>query len=368
MASQKEKDVSEYYKNFLVSNVKNRKNLTKEVLYNLYKKPVKDSEENTPHIQPAEKNATHQADILYLPNDDGYKYGLTVVDVGSRLMDCEPLKSKDSKATLAAIQKIYKRKILSMPTYSIEVDAGTEFKGEFKQFFEKKGIDVRVAEAGRHRQQALVESRNGSIARPLLQRQTAEELLTGEPSVEWVQYLPTVVKFLNERFERKAEKTDDKNPDYNEIFKDTRCKGQACKLLDVGSKVRYQLDEPRDVLTDKKLHGNRFRAGDIRLSMKVTEVERYQLIPGQVPLYKIKGRTALYTKNQLQVVDEKANLPPASVQEKFIIEKLLDKKKVKGKVYFLVKWKGYDKETLEPRTTLIKDVPSLVKKYEDDEK
>ena len=57
-----------------------------------------------------------------------------------------------------------------------------------------------MAQSGRSRQQALIESRNKSIAQPLLMRMTAEELLTSETSREWIEYLPDVIKFLNERF------------------------------------------------------------------------------------------------------------------------------------------------------------------------
>ena len=70
-----------------------------------------------------------------------------------------------------------------------------------------------------------------------------------------------------------------------------------------------------------------------------------------------------YTKNQLQVVKEEA-LPGAP--KKFIVEKILEKKKEKGKIFFKIKWKGFpaDKNSWEPRTQLIKDVPTLIKDFE----
>ncbi len=39
-------------------------------------------------------NEVHQADILHLPNDNGYKYALTVVDIATRYKDAEPLTTK----------------------------------------------------------------------------------------------------------------------------------------------------------------------------------------------------------------------------------------------------------------------------------
>ncbi len=362
------KTIEQYYKDYSATG-KDKHALQKELLYQLYKRPTKDSRDNTPTTQSAPKNAIHQADILYLPNDDGYKYALTVVDVGSRLTECEPLKVRDSKTTLGAIKKIYNRRILSLPTDSMQVDAGTEFQKEFKQYFESKKITVRVAETGRHRQQALVESRNGSIARILLGRQTAEELITKERSVTWVKHLPKLIELLNKKFERKTEPAfkkgmkEEENPDYEKIFGDVRSTKGTSDLIPIGAKVRFQLDEPRSVVDDKKLYGG-FRAGDIRWSMNVETVERYQLRPNQPPLYKITNRTNLFTKNQLQAVSEDAKLPPESVLDKYIIDKILEKRKSKGKVELLILWKDYKDPTWEPRSEIIKDVPQLVKEFE----
>lgn len=65
--------ISQFYKTFGVEGT-NEKDLKKEKLYNLIKVPKKDKGKNMPHIDDFIKNATQQADILFLPNDDGYKY------------------------------------------------------------------------------------------------------------------------------------------------------------------------------------------------------------------------------------------------------------------------------------------------------
>jgi hypothetical protein len=93
------------------------------VLNNLTKVPTKDSNLTMPHTTEEEKYAVEQADLLFLPDDDGFKYLLVVVDVATRLTDAEPLKSKESKVVLKAMQKIFKRKILKIPK-RLEVDAG----------------------------------------------------------------------------------------------------------------------------------------------------------------------------------------------------------------------------------------------------
>ena len=141
------KDLATFYKTFDLKQVKNIKNLQDQILYQLYKTNKKSDQQPTFDIY--KRNFTHQADILYLPSDSGFKYGLTVVDIGSRLTDCMPLKSKSSLAVKNAIEKIYNRpvaeRILEKPE-RIEVDDGSEFKGVFKKYCDDNKIFIRYAE------------------------------------------------------------------------------------------------------------------------------------------------------------------------------------------------------------------------------
>ena len=52
----KKKDIDEFYKSFDLSKVKNKNNLKNELLYQLYKKPIKDNKQNTPTYAPNEEN------------------------------------------------------------------------------------------------------------------------------------------------------------------------------------------------------------------------------------------------------------------------------------------------------------------------
>ena len=125
-------DTEKYYTKFLVSDIKNKKKIQEHVFYQLFKRPKNDI--IPPQIISPEDhkpNQIHQADLLYLPIDDGYMYGLTVVDTGSRLTDCEPIRDKKAITVLNAIKKIYDRGILKIPEVSLEVDAGSEFKTYF---------------------------------------------------------------------------------------------------------------------------------------------------------------------------------------------------------------------------------------------
>ena len=83
------------------------------VINNLLKVPKREDSINAPHIQNDTKDAIHQADLLFLPDDDGYKYTLVVIDLATSTLDAEPLKNKESKTVGKALKKIYKRKFLN---------------------------------------------------------------------------------------------------------------------------------------------------------------------------------------------------------------------------------------------------------------
>lgn len=145
-------DKEKYYRTYGIEPV-SKNFLIKQELENLYKRPKKNSKINEPHYPIIEPDYVQQADLLHLPNDNGYKYVLVVVDLGSRLTDVEPLKDKTSETVKKAFKSIYKRNILKMP-YRLETDPGSEFKGVVKTYFEKHGARIRYGKPGRHRQQA----------------------------------------------------------------------------------------------------------------------------------------------------------------------------------------------------------------------
>lgn len=327
----------------------------------MYKKPKKDKGLNAPHFMESKPHFTQQADLLYLPNDNGYKYALVVVDVYDGRVDAKPLKTKKATEVLNAFKNIYKKGILKKP-HIITFDEGREFKGPVKKWFQEKKVQVKYAQPGRHRQVGFVESKNKQIALGLFKRMTAQEILTGVPSFEWVEDLPKIIAGINE-YAKPRKKVSD--------YADPVCEGDSCTLLDIGTKVRVALDNP--ITADekgKRLHG-KFRATDIRWSPEVHTITNIYLNPGAPPLYQVDNGKVAYTKNQLQVVPENEKLPPKKVirgkPDMFKVEKILDKKKMKGRWYYLVKWVGFDDpedNTWELATKLREDVPDIVASYE----
>jgi len=142
--------------------------------------------------------------------------------------------------------------------------------------------------------------------------------------------------------------------------------GDARKVLEQGTRVRVALDAPRDVTSNKRLPGA-WRESDVRWSTKPRTITKTLMAPGTPIMYLLDNPDGspdydvLYTKNQLQVIKEEK--PKYNIYE---VSKLVAKKKEKGKIYYRVRWKGYDalSDTWEKRTNLMEDCPKLVKEYD----
>ena len=357
-----------YYDKFFSSDVRkeDRHLLKSELMYQLFQTPQKEERKyavTTLRNEDHKPNIIHQMDLLYLPTDTStkkaYKYALGIVDLGSR--DCMflPLQTHSSKEVVAKLKKLYKPKnsLFKKPD-EIECDAGKEFQGEFAKYCKDNDIYLRVAQVARSRQNSVIEGLNSIVAKSLLRNMVMTELNTGEESRDWVEYLKELIPSLNKRYHRKPVVL---TP--TEIMADPRIK-PGSELLNNGETCRVQLNKPIDLM-GRKLHGNTFRQGDIRWSLKPTTIERVQIVPNQPVLYKLKGYNPLYTREQLQVVPAVSNLPP--LRNTYIIEKIIDKRKKSNRIEYLIKWQNYPDtaNTWESRKELIKDGNTdIIKEFE----
>ena len=157
-----------------------------------------------PRFDVSAKDEVHQADLLFLPHDNvkagrvnkTYRYALTLVDVGTRYKEAEPLTSKDSKEVAKAFEKIYSRH-LKYPKL-LQVDPGREFMGAVSQLMEKHSVKIRRGRTEIHRDQGVVERFNRTLAERLFGYQYAKELKNPHKrNREWVKRLPEVIKALN---------------------------------------------------------------------------------------------------------------------------------------------------------------------------
>jgi len=176
--------------------------LIKQALWQIYLPSVRYIPR--PKFNVSAPNAVHQADLLFLPHDKlprgrkSYKYTLTAVHVTSRYKEAAPLTSKDSAEVAKAFQLIYKRSPLTWAQL-LQEDTGREFMGSVTKEMENHKTTIRCGRPDIHRDQAIVERFNHTLAERLFGRQYAVEMLlpSGERSTAWVKRLPDVVAALN---------------------------------------------------------------------------------------------------------------------------------------------------------------------------
>ena len=231
------------------------------------------------------KFAVVQADLIYMkPDPNDYHYILTVVDVGTRRMDAEPLRGRTETDIEEGFNEIFKRKNITTQIETLYTDPGTEFKNKaFHEFMNKMGVDVRHTMTGRKNQMGIVEYFNHLITKTLYTKMTSQEIDTKDEFNEWSELLPKIVKVLND-------KENLKNPKAKEFFKDPRTTlRQLEDRLKVGDIVHVRLNQPIDHLKEKnnKLHGG-FRNGDIRWEQSLTEIVNVLILPDQPIRYLVK--------------------------------------------------------------------------------
>ena len=121
-----------------------------------------------------------------------------MVDVASRYKEAEPLTTKEAKEVAAALERIYSRGPLKRPKL-LQVDPGREFMGAVNQLLSKHNVEVRRGRVDIHRDQAIVERVNRTLAERLFGHQYGVEMRLPDDkrSTEWVGRLPAVISALN---------------------------------------------------------------------------------------------------------------------------------------------------------------------------
>jgi len=256
-------------------------------------------------------NKVHQVDLLFLPHDKVprgrkvFKYALIVVDVASRYKEAEPLTSKNSDEVAQAFQKIYKRGPLKWPEM-LQVDPGREFMGAVTKEMDNHKIFI-------HRDQAIVERFNRTLAERLFGHQYAVEMLLpeGHGFTAWGKRLPEVVSALNEVTsligKKPAVAIKEKSVYARPSTPYSRPVGKSEKILPSLVQARY-LYQPGE------LEGGVKRATDPIWSLKVFGIERSFSKPDQPVLYYLRdGPKRGFVREELLVVPPNTTLPPADV-------------------------------------------------------
>ena len=165
-----------------------------------------------------------------------------------------------------------------------------------------------------HRDQAIVESFNRTLAERLFGHKYAMEMLLpkGQRSTAWVKRLPEVVSALNNEVtsligKKPAVAIKEKSVYARPSTPYTRPVGKSEKILPFLVQVRY-LYQPGELESGVK------RATDTIWSLKFLGIERSFSKPDQPVLYYLRDRPKHgFVREQLLVVPPNTTLPPADV-------------------------------------------------------
>jgi hypothetical protein len=275
------------------------------------------------------KNEMWQVDLMYLPNlekeNKGYKYLLCLIDVFTRKLFIRKLKNKMSKTVLTEFSSIHNE--IGVNPEKVVADKGSEFKCQpFKDYCEFHGINLiftnndtkaavveRVQRTFQNILYRMMEEKQTKVCLPLLDQVLSiynnrkHRSINNTPNFAWQEKNHSIIsQITNDRYSLIEENR--KNPKFS-----------------IGDKVRVK---------EKR---NKFSRGyHPYFSEEVFKIHKVHTNLPQ-PMYTLTN----YAGNEIIEGSFYENELALSNHDIFKIEKILKKRKKRGKIEFFVKWLGY---------------------------
>jgi len=283
----------------------------------------------------------------------GYKYLLNCIDMSSRYLYSVALKNKTDTEVLNGFKKIYNKSKIR----AVRSDNGSEFiNDKFTDYLQKNGIKQILGEASKPQSNGMVERVNGVI------KELIQKALEINEKFDWVKNLNKLIDNINNSQHSITGFTPN---DIQKAFKNN-------------DKIVLNSAHDKE-LKKKKSNISRevFEKGDLvrlyRPSDKTRQIwsnEVYEIVRVYKPKksysvfeYKVEGFPDRFKEEELlKVVGEPQN--KIMRVEKFVISKLIKPVIQSNKVYYEVKWKNHKDTTLEPRQTLLQDIPKMLSQFE----
>ena len=191
----------------------------------------------------------------------------------------------------------------------LQVDPGCEFMGGVTKEMDKHKTYIRRGRTEIHRDQAIVERFNRTLAERLFGHQYAVEMLHGGRASVWVKRLPDVVNALNNEVTRlTGKKPAVAIKEKNIVAKPTT---PYSRPVGVNEKKLPPLINVRYLYQPGELEGGTKRATDPIWSLKVYQVVKNMTKPNEPVLYYLSdGPKHGFVREELLVVLPNTQLPP----------------------------------------------------------
>ena len=254
-----------------------------------------------PHMS---EHGTFQADLLFL---DAYKHQnnrytglLTIVNVPSRFGYAVPFRNK-SDTTEAFDTFLLEAHHNNQDVTRLETDNGSEFlNAKFQALLKKHNIKHTTGVSGDHRFSSVVERFNGSL------RNWIEQYLTTQKVNRWIDAMPEIIEFYNDRKHRTlgvAPSTmtrEDEDDLRGQMYDATEAVRDQVNSVQPGDRVR--------VLLHKKAFGK----GRLRWSDNVYTIQ--ERMPHSYT-FRLKETPTLYKYSDIQLVrDDSHDIRPKTAE------------------------------------------------------
>ena len=266
-----------------------------------------------------------QADLADVQNlsryNKGYKYLLTCIDIFSKYAWVVPLKTKQGQELVKAFQTILAS---GRKPSKLQTDQGTEFLNRvFQKFLRENKIDFFTVKS--ELKASVVERFNRTFKNKMYKYFTAKNTLT------YIDVLSQLVRSYNNTYHRSIKMKP------SQVTKANQAKvWDTLYGSDVQKRVRFKFQV-----------GDRVRISKVKRMFKKSYLPNYteemftiyKRFARQVPVYKLKDDAGEILEGTFYEPEIQKIIKNDDV---YRVEKILRKRKRKGIVEYLVKWKGYE--------------------------
>lgn len=214
----------------------------------------------------------YQMDIMYMPDDNGFKYMLTLIDVGSRKAFAHAMKTKTVENVIKCLQEMIKLK--EYPKV-LQCDNGSEFNNrKLGQWCFSRDIELRIVPTNLKRYQSIIERFHKTLQTPIVKYQMHMQSQSGsnESYTKWVHVYKKFINAYNNRIHGTI------NASPNKVFSGNEEAKRTFKILDekppltYGTAVRIQID----IRKFKSRAGDQKFSRDIWYVMDSTRKSEYE--------------------------------------------------------------------------------------------
>jgi hypothetical protein len=257
--------------------------------------------------------------------NNNFRYLLNVIDCFTRYAFVRAIKEKTANSVLTAFKSILSE--AKEKPYMIVCDKGAEFNNKlFKKYCVENNIKIILPQASTHA--AYIERFNRTLQRLLYKYMTEYE------TFKFIDNLQEIVRSYNTRFHRMIGMTPE----------------EAENSLEASLSINNEIAKREQKIKKQKTE---LKPGEhVRIAKQKGIFSRGYDEQAQTEIFKIKHidnkkQKPLHHLTDYQGTEDiiggfyKNEIAPVST-DIFRIEKILKRKKINGKLFLYVKWKGYD--------------------------